>query len=138
MLVVWQGARRCLSCNGQRTNQAHQFHQKSHHRREPISEKLDRYHLIRSSCISLHLFSCVRQDWGQSGKKSKVTERCGLAVGAETVSSAAKIRGPTSEIDHEKVRITRVRIIIRALHHPRIPRSKERSTNHRWVESSRV
>ena len=27
------------------------------------------------SCISLHLFSCVRQDWGQSGKKSKVTVR---------------------------------------------------------------
>lgn len=34
--------------------------------------------------------------------------RCGLAVGAETTPSAAKVRGPASEIDHEKVRITRV------------------------------
>ncbi|XP_014478595.1 PREDICTED: trehalase-like isoform X2 [Dinoponera quadriceps] len=46
MLVVWQGARRCLSCSGQRTNQGHQFHQK--HRRELISEKLDRYQLVKS------------------------------------------------------------------------------------------
>ncbi|KAM0726464.1 hypothetical protein ACS0PU_007648 [Formica fusca] len=44
MLVVWQGARRCLSCSGQRTNQGHQFH----HHRELIGEKLDRYHLVRS------------------------------------------------------------------------------------------
>ncbi|XP_050451168.1 trehalase isoform X5 [Cataglyphis hispanica] len=44
MLVVWQGARRCLSCSGQRTNQGRQFH----HHRELIGEKLDRYHLVRS------------------------------------------------------------------------------------------
>ncbi|KAH0955464.1 hypothetical protein HN011_007816 [Eciton burchellii] len=41
--------------------------------------------------------------------------RCGLVIGAETTAPAAKIRGPTSEIDYEKVRITRVRIISRAI-----------------------
>ncbi|XP_018369081.1 PREDICTED: uncharacterized protein LOC108765070 isoform X1 [Trachymyrmex cornetzi] len=72
MLVVWQGARRCLSCSGQRTNQGHQFHQKSHHRREPISEKLDRYHLVRSSCTSV--FFCASR-LGTKRKESKFTVR---------------------------------------------------------------
>lgn len=46
--------------------------------------------------------------------------RCGLAVGeAETATPTAKVRGPASEADHEKVRIIRV-LRITPRHHPRI------------------
>ncbi|XP_035721598.1 trehalase-like isoform X3 [Vespa mandarinia] len=45
MLVVWQGARRCLSCSGQLTNQGCQLGQQRHHC-GPIADKLDRYQLV--------------------------------------------------------------------------------------------
>ncbi|XP_014607616.1 PREDICTED: trehalase isoform X2 [Polistes canadensis] len=45
MLVVWQGARRCLSCSGQLTNQGCQLGQHRHHC-GPIADKLDRYQLV--------------------------------------------------------------------------------------------
>ncbi|KAL2724376.1 trehalase-like isoform X1 [Vespula squamosa] len=50
MLVVWQGARRCLSCSGQLTNQGCQLGQQRHHC-GPIADKLDRYQLVDTRCI---------------------------------------------------------------------------------------
>ncbi|XP_043512959.1 uncharacterized protein LOC122530234 [Frieseomelitta varia] len=41
MLVVWQGARRCLSCSGQRTHQGYQLRR----HRGSLGDKLDRYQI---------------------------------------------------------------------------------------------
>ncbi|XP_050583012.1 trehalase-like isoform X5 [Bombus affinis] len=41
MMLVWQGARRCLSCSGQRTHQGYQLRR----HRGSIGDKLDRYQL---------------------------------------------------------------------------------------------
>ncbi|XP_017883854.1 trehalase isoform X1 [Ceratina calcarata] len=54
MLIVWQGARRCLSCSGQRTNQGYQLRR----HRGSIGDKLDRYQLIgtgEDAALSLEL-----------------------------------------------------------------------------------